>query len=240
MRARFLAAAAVMLAAAACNAAGGGQRVEASGVNGQRNFQVGSFDQVELAGPFDVVVSVGGPASVRAEGDTGLMDHMEVRVEDGRLRVGQRRGVSWSGNRGRVTVHVSAPSLRAAEISGSGDMRVGAVQAPRFAGSIAGSGNLLLERLQAETAEFSIAGSGGVRAAGQARQTKVDIAGSGNANLAGMQAEAAEVSIAGSGNADLRATGTASVSIMGSGNVNVTGGARCDVSKMGSGGVRCG
>ncbi len=239
MRAIFaaLAGAAVL---AACNVTGADARVvEASGVQGARDFQVGAFETVSLAGSHNVIVTVGGAPSVRAEGDTAVLEHLDIRVEDGELRIGTERGFSFRGP-GRVTIHVTTPSLRGAEIAGSGDIQVSALQTQRFDGEIAGSGNLILQQLQADTAEFDIAGSGNVRAAGRVRQASIDVMGSGNAELAGLQAQDADVSIAGSGNANMHASGAARVSIMGSGNVTVAGGARCSVSKMGSGDVRCG
>lgn len=241
MRIGLFALAAVALATA-CNAGlGAGETVQASGTDGQRNFAATGFDRVELAGPFDVQVAVGGAASVRAEGDTGLMDKMEVLVENGRLKIRLQNGYRWSsdGNR-RVTVFVSAPTLAGADIAGSGDIRVSSLQTRSFEGSIAGSGNLRLEGLQAESAEFDIAGSGNVEASGSAREATVSIAGSGDARLGGLQSETARVSIAGSGNAELNARQTASGDIVGSGDVTVRGGARCDISRMGSGSVNCG
>lgn len=233
--------AAALLLASACNANfGSGTPVQTSGVSGQRTFDPGAFDRVELAGPFNVVVSVGGQPSVRAEGDTGLLERLDVRVEGGRLLVGLERGYSWNGDGDRVTVHVTTPSLAGADIAGSGDMRIGPVQTQRFAGGIAGSGNMVLERVQAEEVAFDIAGSGDIEAAGAARRASISIAGSGDVHIGALQAEGAEVSIAGSGNAEVNATGTAAVEIVGSGNVTVSGGARCQVSKMGSGEVRCG
>ena len=213
--------------------------VQASGVQGQRNFEVGQFDAVELAGSHNVIVTVGGAPSVRAEGDTAALERLDVRVENGRLILGTQRGISFRGN-GRVTIHVTTPALRSADIAGSGDMQVSALQTQRFHGGIAGSGNLILQQLQSEAAEFGIAGSGNIRAAGRVRETKLEVAGSGNGDLGGLQGESAEVSIAGSGDARVHATNTARVTIMGSGNVTVAGGARCSVSKMGSGDVRCG
>ena len=225
---------------AACNVTGTDARViEASGVQGTRDFNVGQFETVSLAGSHNVIVTVGGAPSVRAEGDTAAIENLDIRVEGGRLLIGTQRGTSFRGP-GRVTVHVTTPSLRGAEIAGSGDMQVSALQAERFDGDIAGSGNLILQQLQADTAEFDIAGSGNVRAAGRVRHASIDVMGSGNAELAGLQAQDADVSIAGSGTANMHATGAARVSIMGSGNVTVAGGARCNVSKMGSGDVRCG
>lgn len=215
--------------------------VRPSGIDGQRSFDVGGFDRVKLSGPFNVQVVVGGGAAARAEGDTGLMDAMEVLTEDGSLVIRQRDGHRWSstGDR-RVTVYVSAPALAGAEVAGSGDIRVSAVRGRSFDASIAGSGSLRLARLDVQSARFAVAGSGDVEAMGAARDADIQIAGSGDVRLAGLQTESARVSIAGSGNADIHARASARVDVVGSGDVTVRGGARCDVSRMGSGSVRCG
>ena len=60
---RLFVAAALILAGSAC---GTGNAVEGSGSGRQRNYQVGAFDRVELAGHYDVRVTVGGAQSVRA------------------------------------------------------------------------------------------------------------------------------------------------------------------------------
>jgi hypothetical protein len=227
--------AAIFLVGTACSTSAA---VESSGSGGQRNFAVSGFDRVELAGPYDVRVSVGGAPSVRAEGDEADLERLEVRVENGRLLIGSKRG-SWS-SRGKVIVHVTVPNLQAAEVAGSGNMDVSPLRTAQFRGGIAGSGNLVLQGLESEAAVFDIVGSGNVRAVGRTRAVQLDVAGSGTGELEGLQAESAQVSIEGSGDARLNATGTAAVNIAGSGNVSVTGGARCTVDKVGSGSLRCG
>jgi hypothetical protein len=229
-----------LILAAACSAIAQPNQVQASGQRGQRNFEVGAFQSVALQGPHNVVVTVGSGPSVRAEGDTAALDMLDIRVEDGRLIVGTRRGWSWRGPNGAVTVHVSAPTLTAAAIGGSGDMRIDRVQGDRFAASIGGSGDMEIGALQTRQAEFSIAGSGDIRAAGSAEAADISIAGSGGMALDGLQARRASVSIMGSGDVTLQASEAVDGSIMGSGNVNVRGGARCTVSRMGSGSVSCG
>lgn len=226
--------------AAACSA-GARQGEEDSGEQGRRDFQVGAFESVSLEGSHDVVVTVGGEPSVRAEGDAEALEWLEIGVENGSLRISSERrsGWSWRRNRGRVTVYVTAPSLNAAAIGGSGDMRIDRVQAERFRASIGGSGNMEIGALQARQASFSVAGSGNVRASGQAEEADVSVAGSGDLALEGLATRRADVSIVGSGDVSIRASESVDASIMGSGDVNVTGGARCNVSKMGSGDVRC-
>ncbi|MFL6846216.1 MAG: head GIN domain-containing protein [Allosphingosinicella sp.] len=232
-----------LMALSACGVGSSHERNAASGQNGRRDFQVGAFDRVELAGSQNVIVAVGGAPSAYAEGDTGLLDRLDVRVENGVLRIGQKKGnwsFGWSKDHGAITVHVTAPSLRGAEVAGSGDIKVDKVQGDGFAASIAGSGDLQIASLTAKTANFSIAGSGGVSAAGSAESGVFEIAGSGDVRAGGLELRRANVSIMGSGNVEAKAMETADISIMGSGDAVITGTAKCNVKKMGSGEARCG
>ncbi|HEX9947660.1 MAG TPA: head GIN domain-containing protein [Allosphingosinicella sp.] len=219
-----------------------GEASESGGQRASRDFQVGSFDKISLAGSPNVVVAVGGAPSVRAEGDSALIEKLDIRVENGTLRIGYKKGnwsFGWSRDRGPVTIRVSAPTLTGAEVAGSGDMKIDKVEGGDFAGEIAGSGEIAIAGLRARNASFSIAGSGGVTATGTADTADFDIAGSGDVRAGGLQVKRAKVSIAGSGNVETKAMETADISIMGSGDVVVTGPAKCTISKMGSGDVRC-
>ncbi|HYI47712.1 MAG TPA: head GIN domain-containing protein [Allosphingosinicella sp.] len=220
-----------------------GEASENDGARGTRDFQVGAFDKVSLLGSPNVVVTVGGAPAVRAEGDGKLLEKLDVKVENGILRIGFEKGkwsLGWRKDHGPVTVHVSVPSLTGAEVSGSGDMKIDKVEGGDFTGEIAGSGEIQLAILRARNASFSIAGSGGVTANGIAEAADFSIAGSGDVRAAGLQVKRAKVSIAGSGNVETKATESANIDIMGSGDVVVSGGAKCSVNKMGSGDVRCG
>lgn len=212
------------------------------GEQGRRAFQVGAFEKVALEGPHDVVVSVGGQPSVRAEGDAEALERLDIRVENGALKIGTRReSEGWfRRHRGGVTVYVTAPSLSGASIGGSGDLRIDRVEAQRFAASIAGSGDIEIGALRARQADFDIAGSGAIRASGQAEQASLSIAGNGDLALAGLRTRRASVSIAGSGDVALQASEAVEGSIVGSGDINVRGGARCSVTKLGSGNINCG
>lgn len=214
-----------------------------SGRTAQRSFDVGRFDAVSLGGAYDVVIDVGPAPSVRAEGDADEIARMEVKVRDGDLQIGRRKGerwsVQWRRNRSPVTVYVTTPSLRAAAIGGAGDMRIDRVEGRRFDASIGGSGDMRIGALRVNAASFSIAGSGNITAAGSAASTDVSVAGSGDIDIEGVESRTADISIVGAGNVRARAMDTADISIMGSGDVIMAGTARCSVTKMGSGDVRC-
>jgi hypothetical protein len=209
----------------------------------RKTFEVGSFDKVALGGSQNVVVTVGGPVSVRAEGEADQVGRLEVRVENGELKVGYQKS-SWSiayRREGKpVTVYVTVPALAAASIGGSGDMKVDRVEGGDFAASIGGSGDLSLGAMKLGRGSFSIAGSGKIVGAGSAESIDASIAGSGNIDLAALQTRRATVSLVGSGNVSTKASETADISIMGSGNATIAGPAKCQVHKMGSGNARCG
>lgn len=230
----------VGLAAAAMTAACSTARSE-PGETVSRSYALGGFDRVAVAGPYEVQVRTGSAHSVQATGGERGIERMIVEVKDGALRVHSRKRDGWFGSNrsGKVQLTVTVPSLRGADIAGSGSIAVDRISGESFEGEIAGSGDLRLGQVEVNRLKMGIAGSGEIRAAGRAREAEYEIAGSGHISAAKLLAESADISIAGSGNISGHATGTASVDIAGSGNVALTGGAKCAVSKTGSGNVTC-
>jgi hypothetical protein len=241
-RTRFAAllATAIALPLAGCNFAGGmsGDVVQPSGQGATRSFQVADFTGVSLRGADDVEVRTGA-FSVTAEGDSALLDRLEIRKDGDTLRIGRKDGEwSWGGDKGAKII-VTLPALASADIAGSGDMTIDAAKG-NFAGAVAGSGNMTVTSLAGGNADFSIAGSGDINVGGgTSSMLDVSIAGSGNVGAAGLKAGTADISIAGSGNVRAQVSGAADISLVGSGDVELTGGAKCSVSKMGSGDARC-
>ena len=228
------------LAIAGCTA--GAQDGESEGgPRDQRTFQLGAFENVSVAGPHDVIVTVGGAPSVRADGNREVLDRLDIRVENGTLLIGNRQsnGSIFRRERGSATVHVSIAALAAASVAGSGDLRIDRVQGARFNASIGGSGDINIGELRVGEAQVAIAGSGNIHARGTAERQRISIAGSGDADLANLEGRSLAISVVGSGNVHGRATESAEISLMGSGDVEVAGPARCTVNRMGSGDVRC-
>ena len=233
---------AAMIAAAAASAGCARDRQESAGPATTRNYQVGAFDRLEVAGPYDVTVATGSAPSVRASGGERAIERMVVEVRGGTLRIHPRKrsGLNFGWSKSHpVKLTVTVPRLTAAEIAGSGDISVDKVDGDSFDAGVAGSGNLRLGEVNVKRLKAGIAGSGEINTGrGRALVADYEIAGSGDIDGAGLVAETAAVSIAGSGNVAAHATSTASVEIAGSGDVRVTGGAKCSVSTAGSGNVQ--
>ena len=228
------------VALAGCNhgdAATGGPTVS-------RNYQVGNFQEIELAGHYDVQIHTGGPVSVSATGPENVLNHLKVDVEGNKLTIHPENNRGWFHfgyhSRENVHVNVTVPSLTGATLAGSGVINVDKVQGDSFEGTVAGSGQLNVTSVAVQRLKLNIAGSGSAKAGqGQAQSAEYDIAGSGSLDAGAVQTQTLKVDIAGSGGVRAHATGTADVDIMGSGDVNITGGAKCTVSKAGSGNVQC-
>jgi hypothetical protein len=236
--------AAAVIAASAATSACGQHRSENGGATVARNYQVGNFQQIEVAGPYDVEVRTGGNASVSASGPEKLLERTTVEVKGDKLVIRPERQNGWFhmgwSNRGNAKFTVTVPQLTGATIAGSGDIHIDKVSGNSFEGVVAGSGGLNVGALDVQQLKLAIAGSGGAKAgSGKAQSAKYEIAGSGDVDAGQVATQSVDVSIAGSGNIRAHSSGTAKVSIMGSGDVDISGGAKCSISKAGSGDVHC-
>ncbi|HEU0310189.1 MAG TPA: head GIN domain-containing protein [Sphingomicrobium sp.] len=240
MSIRIASLAAAGLLASACHVGADAEERD-PGPEVSRTYQVGAFDKVEVAGPYDVHVVTGGQHGVTAKGGEKLLAETEVVVEGNTLKIKpkKKKGIRWNWSNGKAVFTVNAAMLHGASIAGSGDVRVDKVSGD-FEGEVAGSGDLRVAQIAGGRVKFDVAGSGEVEAAGKADTVAVSIAGSGDIDVGGLASRTADVSIAGSGSVRANASESANVSIMGSGDVDISGGAKCKVSKAGSGNVRCG
>ena len=234
--------AAVIAASAATSACG--QAQGGSGPTVSRNYQIGGFQQIEVAGPYDVTVRTGANPTVSAQGGQKLLDQTIVEVQGDKLVIHPQENHGFSifhfGPHGSAKFTVTVPQLAGATIAGSGDIHVDQVRGASFDGAVAGSGGLDVGNVEVQTLKLSIGGSGSAKArAGKAQSTDYSIGGSGDRKIDKGAGGDFKVSIAGSGSVKANATGTADVSIMGSGDVDVSGGGKCTISKAGSGSVRC-
>ena len=246
MRGSIILAGLTSAALAACNmGAGHDEEGEArsGGPKVARTFNLAGFDSVSLGGAANVVVTVGGAHSVRAEGPQHDLDRLEIKVDGSTLEIGTRREKRrwFSSDHGgaAITIHVTLPALKAAAIGGSGDIVIDKVEGESFAAAIGGSGDIEVKSMRVGEAAFAIGGSGGIAAAGTAQRSAISIGGHGDVRAENLETRSTQVSIAGSGEVRAKAMDTADVTVVGSGDVEIAGTAKCKVSKIGSGDVRC-
>lgn len=231
-----------LLTLAGCGHGGQGNAagIAPSGGGTARSYAVDGFSKIDVRGPDDADVRIGGVFSVRAQGPADLLDQLQIEKVGDTLRISRRAGSNFNWGGRQVRVHVTMPRIAGASGTGSGDISIDRVTGGSFAASVAGSSDVAIGDLAADRATVDISGSGDVTAAGTVKALAVSISGAGDVKASGLTASSATVSIAGSGDVAAHVVGPAQVSVMGSGDVDLGPEARCTVSNTGSGDVHCG
>ena len=203
------------------------------------------FDEVDVAGPFNVIFEQGDGHSVRVEGTTEQLGKMTIYVKNGDLIIDQRKQES-SGTFDGLQVFVTSPMVDGLtiagsgtitapkalmvndmilEIAGSGDITLAQLTCKNLTIEIAGSGDVVTGPIQAQEVKNEIAGSGGIEVTGLiCNNVKNEIAGSGDVTLNNLKVDHVKSEIAGSGDIILRGSvGSHDEDIAGSGKVHING-----------------
>ncbi|NVO85463.1 head GIN domain-containing protein [Hymenobacter terrestris] len=202
---------------------------------------VAPFTAVSLGGSMQVVYRQGSPQKVEVQGDTEDLAQIETVVENGKLRIQTKPGgnLKWSNLKGKVTIYVTAPTVTALSVGGSGSLRAAEpIRAEKLRLAVGGSGSLVLASVTAETIDSSVAGSGSLKiGGGSATSQQISISGSGGVSAEALTSKTCEVRVAGSGSCRVQATETLDARLAGSGGVYVRGNPRVSSSTAGSGRV---
>lgn len=213
-----------------------GKRIKGNGnqVTETRNIQ--NADRLVVKGDFDVVLTKGETA-VKVTADENLMKYIMVEMDDNKVVIGSKERYNLTSEKG-ITIYISTPNLREANVYGSGSIRSDDkfVSSEKITLKATGSGNVNLS-INSPEVTAGITGSGDINVSGETRSMKVSVTGSGNFNGQDLKSENAEVSIAGSGNATLFADVNLKASITGSGEIRYKGNAAVSKHITGSGTV---
>jgi hypothetical protein len=188
--------------------------VQGSGVPATQSRVLAAFSRLDLAGSNDVTVVVGGRQSVVVHADSNLMHNVTTRVVAGTLVIGTTGSFS---PRSPMSVEVSVPSLAAVELSGSGEISVTGIDAPRLTVTLPGSGTFY--------------------AGGTVTQLDVTLGGSGLAQLDNLVARDVHAVVTGSGLIRVTATTSLNAAVSGSGAIIYSGNPQVTSSVTGSGTV---
>lgn len=164
---------------------------------------VAPFHAISFAGSWDVDITVGRPQSVVIEGDKDSIAHVKTEVVDGELRVGIEHSLVGFDRGGKLSAHVTVPSLDGFTRSGSGGATLSGIDGAKLA--------------------LASNGSGMLKAEGHAADLALAVNGTGSADLADLKSDDAAVTINGSGDAVVQVAHTLKAAINGSGRINYVG-----------------
>jgi hypothetical protein len=209
----------------------------------ERTYSVTDFDRVQVDGPYEVVLTTGGPSAARASGSQLALDAVTVEVSGGILRIHANRS-AWGGypgqQAGSAKVYASTRDLKAAVVRGPGSLAIDKVRGLRVDLALAGDGRLSVAQVAADQLNVALVGAGRIHLAGAAKEMKATIQGNGDLDAATLKVDDAELNTDTAGSIAFEARRSAKVKALGAGDVTITGAADCTVDRAGGGNVRCG
>ena len=219
----------------------GSKKVKGNGNEQTITRSVGSYDKVNVAGSFDVILVSGDEGDITIQAEENLMEYIVTETEGDALKIKVEKGYNLQPSR-RMGILITVPfeDIEEVTLAGSGDVsNKDLIKAERFECAVAGSGDMILE-IEADDIEASVAGSGDLTLRGKADKLEAKIAGSGDIHGEGMKAENIDASVAGSGDMDLRCDGgSLKARVSGSGDIQYSGKAsKEDFKVSGSGSIK--
>jgi hypothetical protein len=190
------------------------QTVRGSGVAKTETRALAPFDQVDVAGAFEVKLVDGPTHKITVEADDNLLDAVSSDVIENQLRISSLRSFV---SRSAMKVTVESPQHRGLTVSGNAHVIAPALRGPSF--SLSGSG--------ASTAKLG----------GTMEFLKISLAGSGKIDALDLVAEKVEVEVLGSGTAEVHAVKTLTLMVIGSGTVRYRGDPKVSRNAIGKGRV---
>ena len=213
-----------------------GRHIAGNGQMDTEQRNVTGFTGVETHGAIDII-ALQGSFNIKVEADQNLLQYIETNVENGRLIVRFRQGISL-GHFSGAKVYVTAPELNAFETHGSGNITSqGKISDKnKIDIDISGSGDIQLD-LDCPEVKTDTHGSGNITLTGETKNLSCRTSGSGDVKAANLKAENVKTSIHGSGDDEVFASESLDVEIAGSGDVHYRGTPRISTSVHGSGSV---
>jgi hypothetical protein len=214
-----------------------GKKIKGNGKVVTENRNVSDYDEISVAGSFDVKLVSGQEGKLMIKAEENLLEYLITEVKDGDLKIKWKKGVSIRSNK-EVLVTVPFKSIEGVSLAGSGDVFTeDVIEADKFKVALSGSGDIKL-RLKAIDVSSAVSGSGDIQLRGTTNSFKCSIAGSGDFHGYELTTKEADISIAGSGGVKVYVTEKLKGRIAGSGDIYYKGEPKIqDVKVSGSGSV---
>jgi len=213
-------------------------------IDGNGNYikttrKVDSYDIIKLSGDIDFILVEGKEGTINLEGDSNLLDNIEVTTENNTLSIKTKNGVYFKyskSNAIKVTIPVS--EISEITLSGSGDLTSTiSLKSNKFNAEVTGSGDMKLN-IEASTITTSVTGSGDLTLNGKTNNLTCKVTGSGDFHGKKLNSNKTDVKITGSGSANVVANQALKARIIGSGDIDYTGNpTKLDTKILGSGDI---
>jgi len=162
-----------------------------------KQYDVTGFEKIRVGGAFVVRVEKGDVFKVVADGREEDIDDIEVKVEDGTLRVDNRKKIKLLGNIKRVGLTITVPTIKEVDLSGATLSKItGFNNLNDLKVEISGASKTLID-INAKKLNLDVSGASKVELRGSATNLEADIAGACNLEAEQMNIQTADVEASG-------------------------------------------
>lgn len=203
--------------------------------------EVKNFTSVALAGPIQVIITLGTTEGLRFEGDAEAISTLITEVKGSALIIRPENSwTSWTRKyqNKKIIAYVSAKAIKSLTCSSSGSITVnGKIKGSELTTTLSGSGSI---SANAEVTNYTgvISGSGSLHMTGTADNASIVLSGSGSFAKKGFSVADLSAAVSGSGSIHVNASESIEAAISGSGSINYSGNAKVEKRVTGSGRVR--
>ncbi len=221
------------------NAQWGGKKIKGNGNITTEERKTQDYDEISVAGFFDVELISGAEGNISVEAEENLIDYIVTEVKGDRLVIKTKNGYSLKTSMNKsILITVPFKDIDKVSLSGSGDVITkDKISSSNFSTNLSGSGDVNLD-IDANSVTANVSGSGDIRLYGNASSFHCNVTGSGDIHAYELKAEDVDASVTGSGDVRVYCDGILKANIVGSGDVKYQGNPTKEISKVvGSGDV---
>lgn len=145
---------------------------------------VSDFHSIALTGVGNIKFTQGDHFSFTLSADAHVHDAIETNVESGALHIGIKEDIHNLNSKEPINYHITAPELRAVQISGAGSFSVETLTGHTFSLETPGSSKVQIDKLNMTSVSINTRGSMKCKIkAIQADVLALDVAGSASLNI---------------------------------------------------------
>lgn len=200
-----------------------GRRIKGNGKITTKNYDLKGFHGIDIGGSKKIFLKQDSAFSVKIETDENLFDYLNVRVDNGQLKVSSKNS-SWLSPSDEIKIFISMPSINEIDVNGASSIST----ENRISGNekiivkLGGASEGTLE-FRAPVLDLKSTGASTLTVSGETRDVKSNASGASTINSFDLKSENSDVKATGASSIDLFASVSLNANASGASNVNYKG-----------------
>jgi hypothetical protein len=206
----------ILVAASGCinNPAGSGKIVNES-------RSVSGFNQIDLNGAGELIITQGNSESLTIQADDNLMPFIKTNVNNNKLTISFDNTMPFPTQ--SLKIYITVKDINSINTSGSGKITSNNLKANNLTINVNGAGEGNLNNLNAQILKIIISGAGKMTLSGNVNEQNINISGAGEYNAGNLTSKITSISINGAGRSTVKVSDILNAMINGGGEIKYIG-----------------